>query len=179
MVRGGARYGSFAKHLGPAFQSAGITTRILLYDHNPDVFNPMHCRSWKTRPRVNMSMEQPFTVMAAQASAMTEVHTAYPHTNLYMTEQSISSGPNEPLPHCRRNQRRADSPQPELEPQRTALESRRQTPITAPIPTMELHTGCQGAITLGRQPCHPERGLLCNCAFLSVRATRLSTGRSD
>ena len=28
-----------AKHLGPAFQSAGITTRILLYDHNPDVLS--------------------------------------------------------------------------------------------------------------------------------------------
>jgi len=38
MVMFAPEEGTFiAEHLGPAFQRAGIHTKILLYDHNPDV----------------------------------------------------------------------------------------------------------------------------------------------
>jgi glucosylceramidase len=86
-----------AKHLGPAFQSAGITTRILLYDHNPDVLS--YALSILADPAASKYVDgTAFHLYGGTASAMTEVHTAYPNKNLYMTEQSISSGANEPLP---------------------------------------------------------------------------------
>jgi glucosylceramidase len=86
-----------AKHLGPAFQSAGITTRILLYDHNPDVLS--YALSILEDPAANKYVDgTAFHLYGGTASAMTDIHTAYPNKNLYMTEQSISSPPNEPLP---------------------------------------------------------------------------------
>jgi glucosylceramidase len=86
-----------AKHLGPAFQSAGITTRILLYDHNPDVLS--YALSILADPAAGKYVDgTAFHLYGGTASAMTDLHTAYPNKNLYMTEQSISSGANEPLP---------------------------------------------------------------------------------
>jgi glucosylceramidase len=86
-----------AKHLGPALQSAGITTRILLYDHNPDVLS--YALSILADPAASKYVDgTAFHLYGGTASAMTDVHTAYPNKNLYMTEQSISSSPNEPLP---------------------------------------------------------------------------------
>src|ERR1700733_7675025 len=61
-----------AKHLGPALERAGIRTKILLYDHNPDV--PSY----------------PLWILGGQASVLTEVHDAYPNKNLYLTEQSVA-----------------------------------------------------------------------------------------
>jgi glucosylceramidase len=86
-----------AKHLGPAFQSTGITTRILLYDHNPDVLS--YALSILEDPTANKYVDgTAFHLYGGTASGMTDVHRAYPNKNLYMTEQSISSSPNEPLP---------------------------------------------------------------------------------
>jgi glucosylceramidase len=86
-----------ARHLGPAFHSAGITTRILLYDHNPDVLS--YALSILEDPAASKYVDgTAFHLYGGTASAMTDVHTAYPNKNLYMTEQSISSAPNEPLP---------------------------------------------------------------------------------
>jgi glucosylceramidase len=86
-----------ARHLAPAFQRAGITTRILLYDHNPDVLS--YALSILEDPAASKYVDgTAFHLYGGTASAMTDVHTAYPNKNLYMTEQSISSSPNEPLP---------------------------------------------------------------------------------
>jgi glucosylceramidase len=86
-----------ARHLGPAFQSAGITARILLYDHNPDVLS--YALSILEDPAASKYVDgTAFHLYGGTASAMTDVHTAYPNKNLYMTEQSVSSPPDEPLP---------------------------------------------------------------------------------
>src|ERR1700730_3007963 len=86
-----------AKHLGPAFQSAGITARILLYDHNPDVLS--YALSILADPAASKYVDgTAFHLYGGDASLLTQVHDAYPQKNLYMTEQSISSSPNEPLP---------------------------------------------------------------------------------
>ena len=85
------------RYLGPAFQNAGITTRILLYDHNPDVLS--YALSILADPAASKYVDgTAYHLYGGTASAMTDVHTAYPNKNLYMTEQSISSSPNEPLP---------------------------------------------------------------------------------
>ena len=55
-----------ARHLAPAFQQRGITTKILLYDHNPDVLILCAVDPCRTRRPASMSMERPFTCMAAR-----------------------------------------------------------------------------------------------------------------
>ncbi len=86
-----------ARYLAPAFQRAGITTKILLYDHNPDVLS--YALSILEDPAASKYVDgTAFHLYGGQASAMTDVHTAYPNKNLYMTEQAITSPPEEPLP---------------------------------------------------------------------------------
>jgi len=77
-------------HLGPAFQTANINTKIVIYDHNCDqpqypltVLNDAGARSF-----VNGSA---FHLYAGDISALTEVHNSYPAKNLYFTEQYTSS----------------------------------------------------------------------------------------
>lgn len=86
-----------AKHLIPAFHAAGITTKILLYDHNPDVLS--YALSILQDPDAGRYVDgTAFHLYGGVPSALTEVHDDYPNKNLYMTEQSISSSPEEPLP---------------------------------------------------------------------------------
>jgi glucosylceramidase len=86
-----------AKYLAPAFRQAGITTKILLYDHNPDVLT--YVLSILQDPDASKYVDgSAFHLYGGAPSALTEVHDAYPNKNLYMTEQSISSSPGEPLP---------------------------------------------------------------------------------
>jgi len=80
-------------HLGPAFQSNNITTKIILYDHNCD--HPEYPISIlddaATRPFVAGSA---FHLYAGDISALTTVHNAYPSKNLYFTEQYTASDGN-------------------------------------------------------------------------------------
>jgi glucosylceramidase len=80
-------------HLGPAFQSNNITTKIILYDHNCD--HPEYPTSIlddaATRSFVDGSA---FHLYAGDISALTTVHNAYPSKNLYFTEQYTSSEGN-------------------------------------------------------------------------------------
>lgn len=79
--------GDFIKNnLGPAFQTAGITTKIIVYDHNCD--RPDYpidiLNDAAARPFVDGSA---FHLYAGDVSALSTVHTAYPDKNLYFTEQ--------------------------------------------------------------------------------------------
>jgi glucosylceramidase len=79
-----------AKDLGPAFEKAGIRTKILLYDHNPDV--PSYPLSILGDPAASKYVEgTAFHLYGGQTSVMTQVHDAYPKKNLYMTEQSVTA----------------------------------------------------------------------------------------
>ena len=74
-------------YLGPAFQTAGITTKIICYDHNcdrPDY--PEYVLNDKTaNPYVDGSA---FHLYLGDISALTPVHTAFPNKNIYFTEQA-------------------------------------------------------------------------------------------
>jgi glucosylceramidase len=86
-----------AKYLEPAFQNAGITTKVLLYDHNPDVLS--YPLSILEDPVAGKFVDgTAFHLYGGAPSALTDVHNAYPNKNLYMTEQTITSPPGEPLP---------------------------------------------------------------------------------
>jgi len=53
------------ENLGPAFSAAGITTKIVIYDHNADRLTILW-QYWVIRRRQFMLTDQPFTFMADQ-----------------------------------------------------------------------------------------------------------------
>lgn len=77
-------------NLGPAFQAAGITTKIIVYDHNCD--HPDYpltiLDDAAARPFVNGSA---FHLYAGDISALSTVHNSYPDKNVYFTEQYTGS----------------------------------------------------------------------------------------
>jgi glucosylceramidase len=91
MVMQPAEQADFIKnHLGPAFQAAGLNTKIIVYDHNADrpdypitVLNDA-----AARPYVNGSA---FHLYGGNVSALSTVHNAYPEKNIYFTEQYTAS----------------------------------------------------------------------------------------
>ncbi len=77
---------NFVKNnLGPAFKTAGLTTKIVVYDHNADRTDyPMDILADQAAyPYVDGSA---FHLYAGDISALTPVHNAYPNKNLYFTE---------------------------------------------------------------------------------------------
>ena len=72
--------------LGPAFQAAGITTKIIVYDHNcdkPDYPNAI-LNDAGAKPFVDGSA---FHLYAGDIAALSTVHDLFPDKNLYFTEQ--------------------------------------------------------------------------------------------
>jgi glucosylceramidase len=90
MVMFGPEQDTFiAKDLGPAFEKAGIRTKILLYDHNPDV--PSYPLSILGDPAASRYVDgTAFHLYGGEANVLTQVHDAYPKKNLYLTEQSVT-----------------------------------------------------------------------------------------
>lgn len=77
-------------NLGPAFQSAGLNTKIIAYDHNcnkPDypltILNDAGARAFTDGSA--------FHLYEGDISALTQVHNAYPDKNIYFTEQYTAS----------------------------------------------------------------------------------------
>jgi glucosylceramidase len=75
-------------HLGPAFRRAGITAKIVLYDHNCDV--PEYAVSILDDPEARKYVDgSGFHLYGGKIEAMTDVHNAHPDKNLYFTEQMV------------------------------------------------------------------------------------------
>jgi glucosylceramidase len=80
-------------HLGPAFTGAGITTKILLYDHNCDMIS--YPLSVLADPGARAYADgSAFHLYGGSISALADVHNAYPDKNIYFTEQFTSSDGN-------------------------------------------------------------------------------------
>lgn len=79
--------------LGPKFKSAGIKTKIIIYDHNAD--RPDYPISIlndpETKPYVDGSA---FHLYAGNVSALSKVHDAHPDRKLYFTEQWVGGPGN-------------------------------------------------------------------------------------
>ena len=85
-----------ANALGPALAKAGIRTKILLYDHNPDVLS--YALSILADPSASKYVDgTAFHLYGGDASLLTQVHDAYPQKNLYLTEQSVTEPRSGPL----------------------------------------------------------------------------------
>ena len=80
-------------NLGPAFKSAGIATKIIIYDHNCD--KPEYPLSILNDAEANKYIDgSAFHLYAGDISALSQVHHAYPDKNVYFTEQWTSSKGN-------------------------------------------------------------------------------------
>ena len=87
MVMSSAQQADFIKnHLGPAFQAAAISTKIIIWDHNCDnasypitILNDAAAKQY-----INGSA---FHLYAGNISALSTVHAAHPDKHLYFTEQ--------------------------------------------------------------------------------------------
>jgi glucosylceramidase len=77
--------------LGPAFANAGISAKIICYDHNAD--EPQYpltiLQDAEARKYVDGSA---FHLYAGNISALSQVHNAFPEKNIYFTEQYTGSG---------------------------------------------------------------------------------------
>ena len=90
LMQAGEQATFIGTHLGPAFQTAGITTKIIVYDHNCDV------TSYPTSIYNNATASQyvdgaAFHLYAGDINNLGPVHTAYPAKNIYFTEQYTSA----------------------------------------------------------------------------------------
>jgi len=91
LVMTAAEQTDFIKNnLGPAFQSAGITTKIITYDHNCD--RPDYPIAVLSDPAANAFINgSAFHLYAGNISALSQVHNAFPDKAVYFTEQWTSS----------------------------------------------------------------------------------------
>jgi glucosylceramidase len=79
--------------LGPAFHTAGIDTKIIIYDHNCD--HPEYPISMLNDPEVKKYVDgSAFHLYAGKISALSEVHNAHPDKALYFTEQWMNADSN-------------------------------------------------------------------------------------
>ena len=77
--------------LGPAFKKAHLRTKILVYDHNPDVTS--YALSILKDPDASKYVDgSAWHLYGGEISALTGVHDAFPNKNIYFTEQSIGDG---------------------------------------------------------------------------------------
>lgn len=79
-----------ANNLGPAFQTAGIQSKIIIWDHNCD--NPAYplevLSNITARSYINGSA---FHLYGGDISALSQVHFVYPDKHVYFTEQYTSA----------------------------------------------------------------------------------------
>ena len=77
-------------HLGPAFRRNGITTKIIIWDHNCDMpeFPLSVLADRKANPYIDGSA---FHLYGGQPAAMSRVRDAYPDKHIYFTEQWTGS----------------------------------------------------------------------------------------
>lgn len=94
MLMSAAEQALFIKqYLGPAFATAGITTKIIIYDHNADRTDyPLEILSDAgARQYADGSA---FHLYGGTIDALSAVHDAYPSKNLYFTEQWVGGPGN-------------------------------------------------------------------------------------
>jgi glucosylceramidase len=84
----------FIKHyLGPAFRSGGLTTKIIVYDHNAD--RPDYPISILDDPEARKFVDgSAFHLYRGPIEALTKVHEAHPDKNVYFTEQWVGAPGN-------------------------------------------------------------------------------------
>jgi glucosylceramidase len=78
-------------NLGPQLQNAGLSTKIIAYDHNTDVPSYATTVVGNAGQYVDGSA---FHLYAGSIGTLTDVHNAYPNKNVYFTEQWVGAPSN-------------------------------------------------------------------------------------
>jgi glucosylceramidase len=82
-------------NLGPAFVSAGLTTKIIDFDHNCG--NPEYPLAVLSDPGALPYVDgSAFHLYGGDISALSQIHNAYPSKNVYFTEQWVGGPSNFP-----------------------------------------------------------------------------------
>jgi glucosylceramidase len=91
MLMFAAQQATFIKnHIGPAFQAAGINTKIIVWDHNCD--NPTYPIDVLNDAAAKQYVDgSAFHLYGGDISALTQVRNTHPDRNVYFTEQYTSS----------------------------------------------------------------------------------------
>ena len=77
-------------NLGPAFQAANISTKIIAYDHNAD--NIAYATTVLSDPETAKFVDgSAFHLYAGNISALSTLHNSFPSKNIYFTEQYTAS----------------------------------------------------------------------------------------
>ena len=77
-------------HLGPAFETAGLSTKILIYDHNAD--RPEYPIGILNDPEAKKYIHgSAFHLYAGKIESLSEVHKAHPDKHIYFTEQWVGA----------------------------------------------------------------------------------------
>ncbi len=94
MVMQPAEQTNFIKNnLGPQLKSAGLTTKIIAYDHNADRVD--YPKTVLADPIGNAYVDgSAFHLYAGDINALSEVHNSYPKKNIYFTEQYVGGPGN-------------------------------------------------------------------------------------
>jgi glucosylceramidase len=89
-----AQQATFIKsYLGPALRTAGLTTKIQVYDHNAD--RPDYPLAILNDPAAKAFVDgSAFHLYGGTIDALTTVHNAHPDRNIYFTEQYTPSNGN-------------------------------------------------------------------------------------
>jgi glucosylceramidase len=78
------------KHLGPAFEAAGVDTRIIIYDHNADRIDyPTEILSDSEAAQYVDGTA--FHLYGGKIEDLSQLHHAFPDKNLYFTEQWVGA----------------------------------------------------------------------------------------
>lgn len=81
-------------NLGPAFKSAGIDTKIVIFDHNCD--RPDYPLAILSNPDASKYIDgSGFHHYVGDLSGMSQVHMARPDKNIYFTEQMVTEKPGD------------------------------------------------------------------------------------
>jgi glucosylceramidase len=79
--------------LGPAFRAAGISAKIIIYDHNAD--RPDYPMAILADPAANAYVDgSAFHLYGGNIAALSTVHDAYPTKHVYFTEQWVGGPGN-------------------------------------------------------------------------------------
>lgn len=80
-------------HLGPAFEAAAISTKIIIYDHNAD--RPDYPLAILSDPEAKKYVDgSAFHLYGGSINALSQVHNAHPDKNIYFTEQWVGGPGN-------------------------------------------------------------------------------------
>ena len=89
MVMSATEQADFVKNfLGPAFKSANLATKIIIFDHNCD--HPNYPITVLNDPDARQYIDgSAFHLYSGDISALSTVHNAYPDKNVYFTEEWV------------------------------------------------------------------------------------------